>query len=73
MSRRIGVCHGLNGEVNLRQADEYISAVAGAMVVDAKGIYDGVNRSESAALAMRDKRSAVEALALKQALVRTRT
>eukprot|EP00969_Alexandrium_andersonii_P356901 15447572-Alexandrium_andersonii.AAC.1 len=41
--------------------------------MDAKGVYDAVGRSESAALAMRDKRSAVEGLALKQALSSSRT
>ena len=57
----------------MKEATEAIRTVPGALVVDAKGIYDAVTRSESAALAMRDKRSAVEGLALKQALQETRT
>ena len=57
----------------LKEAPAAIAQVQGALVVDAKGIYDAVTRMESAALAMRDKRSAVEGLALKKALDETMT
>ena len=42
-------------------------------MVDAKGVYDAVARSESSALGMKDKYSAIEALALKQSLTDNRT
>ena len=45
----------------------------GTLLVDAKGVYDALARSESAALSMKDKRSAIEGLALKAALTQTRT
>ena len=41
--------------------------------MDAKGVSDAIHRSESAALSMQDQRSAVEGLALREAIGRTRT
>ena len=38
-----------------------------------KGVFDAIHRNESAALSMQDKRSAVEGLALREAIGRTRT
>ena len=61
------------GHVDLKKADEQIAATPGALLIDAKGVCDSVSRSESAALSMADKRSAVEGLALKESLARTRT
>ena len=61
------------GHVDLKKADEQIAATPGALLIDAKGVFDSVSRSESAALSMADKRSAVEGLALKESLARTRT
>ena len=59
--------------VDLRKADEQIAATPTALLIDAKGVFDAVSRSESAALSMSDKRSAVEGLTLKESLARTRT
>ena len=44
-----------------------------ALLIDTKGVFDSVSRSESAALSMSDKRSVVEGLALKESIARTRT
>ena len=40
--------------------DQEISKVGGCPIIDAKGVFDAIHRSESAALSMQDKRSAVE-------------
>ena len=53
--------------------DQEISKVGGCLIIDAKGVFDAIHRSESAALSMQDKRSAVEGLALREAIGRTRT
>ena len=50
-----------------------ISKVGGCLIIDAKGVFDAIHRSESAALSVQDKRSAVEGLALREAIGRTRT
>ena len=43
------------------------------LLSDAKGVFDAIHRSESAALSMQDKRSAVEGLALREGIGRTKT
>ena len=53
--------------------DQEISKVGGSLIIDAKGVFDAIHRSESAALSMQDKRSAVEGLAMREAIGRTRT
>ena len=54
--------------------NQEISKVGGCLIIDAKGVFfDAIHRSESAALSMQDKRSAVEGLALREAIGRTRT
>ena len=61
------------GYVYLRKADEQIATTPVALLIDAKGVFDSISRSESAALSMNDKRSIVEGLALKESIARTRT
>ena len=46
--------------------DQEIAKVGGCLIIDAKGAFDAIHRSESAALSMQDKRSAVEGLAFIQ-------
>ena len=43
--------------------DQEIAKVGGCLIIDAKGVFDAIHRSESAALSMQEKRSAVEGLA----------
>ena len=62
-----------NGYYDMHDVDKEIRSVTGALLIDAKGVYDAVSRSESAALSMADKRTAVEGLALKESLARTHT
>ena len=60
-------------EFSVRQSQEHIRSVPGVLLIDAKGIYDALARSESAALAMKDKRSAIEGLALRNSIMETQT
>ena len=51
---------------------EAAAQVPGALVLDSRGVYDALARSESACLGLEDKRSGLEALSLKGSLVETR-
>ena len=53
--------------------DQEIAKVGVCFIIDAKGVFDAIHRSESAALSMQDKRSAVEGLALREGIGRTKT
>ena len=48
------------GYVDLQKADEQVAKTPAALLIDATGVCDSISRSESAALSMNDKRSAVE-------------
>ena len=48
--------------------DQEIAKVGGCLIIDAEGVFDAIHRSESAALSMQDKRSAVEGLALREGI-----
>ena len=51
--------------------NQEIAKVGGCLIIDAKGVFDAIHRSESAALSMQ-KRSAVEGLALRERIGRTK-
>ena len=53
--------------------DQEIAKVGGCLIIDAKCVFDAIHRSEPGALSMQDKRSAVEGLALREAIGQTKT
>ena len=56
--------------------NEYASLAArtpGCVVTDSKGLYDSLARSTSSALGLNDRRTAIEALALRQSMNETQT
>ena len=53
--------------------DQEIAKVGCCLIIDAKGVFDAIHRSESAALSTQDPRSAVEGLALREAIGQTKT
>ena len=55
-------------DLDLHDSWAAVKAIPGALVVDAKDVWDACSRNESSALGMVDRRSAIEALALRQAL-----
>ena len=50
-------------------ANEQIARLPKALVMDCQALFDGVSRSESSALGLSDKRSALEAMALQISLI----
>ena len=63
----------LVGEIfPLQRCQEAAAQIPGALVLDSRGVYDALARSESACLGLKDKRSGLEALSLKRSLVETR-
>ena len=58
--------------IPLQRWKEAAAQVPGALVLDSRGVYDALARSESACLGLKDKRSGLEALSLKRSLVETR-
>ena len=63
----------LMGPAPLNQWTSSCAKIPGALVLDCRGVFDALDRSESSALGMKDKRSALEALALKRGMAATAT
>ena len=61
------------GPVDLSESMAYIAQIPSALVLDAKALWDSLSRSERSALGMRDKRTAIDAYALKRALLASDT
>ena len=58
----------LFGRIELKRWREYAGEVPAALVLDCRGVYDALARSSSSCLGLKDKKSGLEALALKQSL-----
>ena len=61
------------GSYDDRDIDGNIGQADGCLIIGVKGVYDTIDCNGSAAISMSDKRSAVEGLALRESLGRTRT
>ena len=59
----------LFGQLDLRKWRSEARQIPAALVVDCPGVYDALARSSSSCLGLKDKKSGLEALALKQSLV----
>ena len=59
----------LVGQLDLRNWQSEARQILAALVVDCRGVYDALARSSSSCLGLKDKKSGLEALALKQSLV----
>ena len=58
--------------IPLQRWQEAAAQIPSVLVLDSRGVYDALARSESACLGLKDKRSGLEALSLKRSLVETR-
>ena len=58
--------------IPLQRWQEAAAQIPSVLVLDSRGVYDALARSESACLGLKDKRSGLEALSLKLYLVETR-
>ena len=56
----------------LQRWQEAAAQIPSALVLDSRGVYDALARSESACLGLKDKRSGLDALSVKRSLVETR-
>ena len=65
---RIVVSEFFCGAFPLMQWAEACKRNPGALVMDCRGVFDALDKSESSALGMKDERSALEALALKRGM-----
>ena len=70
---RLVYCEMTHDDMDLHNSWAAVKAIPGVLVVDAKDVWDACSRNESSALGMIDRRSAIEALALRQALSWSRT
>ena len=59
----------LFGQLYLQNWQSETGQILAALVVDCRGVYDALARSSSSCLGLKDKKSGLEALALKQSLV----
>ena len=59
----------LFGQLDLRTWQSEARQIRPVLVVDCRGVYDALARSSSSCLGLKDKKSGLEALALKQSLV----
>ena len=59
----------LFGQLDLRNWQSEARQIPAALVVDCRGVYDALARSSSSCLGLKDNKSGLEALALKQSLV----
>ncbi|CAK0898235.1 unnamed protein product, partial [Prorocentrum cordatum] len=70
---RLALGELLLGATPLQQWATGCAKIPGALVVDCRGVFDALDKSESSALGMKDKRSAPEALALERGMAATTT
>ena len=68
---RLVLAEVLFGSFPLRQWPLQCRLIPAVLVLDCRGVYDALAKSESSCLGMRDKRSAIEALALKRSMAST--
>ena len=59
----------LFGQLDLQNWQSEARRIPAALVVDCRGVYDALARSSSSCLALKDRKSGLEAFALKQSLV----
>ena len=69
---RLSLRELLGETIPLQRRQEAAAMVPSVLMLDSRGVYDALARSESACLGLKDKRSGLEALSLKRSLVETK-
>ena len=59
--------------MEIRTWPTYARRIPGAAVTDCRGVYDALARSANSCIGLKDKKSGLEALAIKQSLMNLRT
>ena len=70
---RLALYETLIGPIEIRRWPEYARRIPAAVVTDCRGVYDALSRSASSCLGLKDKKSGLEALAVKQSLINLKT
>ena len=68
---RLVLSEFLYGTYQAAQWQQAVKRVPGAVCLDCRGVYDALARSASSALGLKDKKSALEAMALRESLLTT--
>ena len=70
---RLALYETLVGPIDIRRWPTYARRIPAAVVTDCRGVYDALARSSSSCLGLKDKKSGLEALAIKQSLIILKT
>ena len=70
---RFALYENLVGPIDIRRWPTYARRIPAAVVTDCRGVYDALARSSSSCLGLKDKKSGLEALAIKQSLINLNT
>ena len=70
---RLALYEILVGPIDIRRWPTYARRIPAAVVTDCRGVYDALARSSSSCLGLKDKKSGLEALAIKQSLINLKT
>lgn len=70
---RLALYETLVGPIDIRRWPTYARRIPAAVVTDCRGVYDALARSSSSCLGLEDKKSGLEALAIKQSLINLKT
>ena len=70
---RLALGESLFGKFSIKQWEERVKMIPGALVMDCRGVFDSLSKSESSCLGMKERRTGIEALAIKRSLLSTGT
>ena len=70
---RLALYETLVGPIDIRIWPTYARRIPAAVVTDCRGVYDALARSSSSCLGLKDKKSGLQALAIKQSLINLKT
>ena len=70
---RLVVGESLFGRFAIKQWEERVRMIPGALIMDCRGVFDSLSKSESSCLGMKERRTGIEALAIKRSLISTGT
>ena len=70
---RLALYETLVGPIDIRRWPTYARRIPAAVVTDCRGVYDALARSSSSCLGLKNKKSGLEALAIKQNLINLKT
>ena len=70
---RLVLSETLFGRFSLKDWQNAVQIIPAALIMDCRGVFDALSKSESSCLGMKEKRTGIEAMAIKRSLSATRT